>query len=245
MQRIFSILTIILAVVLSGPGPARAEPLHVFAAASLGEVLREIAGTWPEPVVVSLGGSGSIARQVDQGAPADVVVLANPQWTAWLQTRGRLIDGTQSTPFGNRLALVGAKALPALTTKTLRAALGPQGRLAMGDRRAVPAGQYAQQWLQSVGLWDTVKHRLAETDNVRTALALVARGEAPLGMVYQTDLKASGVVEAWPIPAADQPRILYAVAAITQEGRDFAAALSAPDAQAILSGHGFLTAETE
>lgn len=244
-ERLVQRLLGILALVLAGLGPAQAEPLRVFAAASLGEVLDEIADGWDAPVVLSLGGSGTIARQVDQGAPADVVVLANPVWMAWLDGRGRLIADTLSEPFGNRLALAGSTPLPALTVETMTAVLGPRGRLAMGDQRAVPAGQYAKAWLQTAGVWEAVQGQLAETENVRAALALVARGEAPLGIVYKTDLRGSDVTEVWQIPDADQPDIRYAVAAVTEAGRGFAAALSQPDAQTILARYGFLTEDAK
>lgn len=219
--------------------PLRADPVTVFAAASLGDVLAEIGGA---DVTLSLAGSGTIARQVAQGAPADVVVLANPDWMDWLDAQGALLPGTRSAPFGNALALIAPKgaALPDLSSKAFQHRLGAAGRLAIGNTSAVPAGQYGKAWLQTAGLWESVAPRLAETDNVRAALALVARGETPLGVVYRTDLMASDqVTEAAPIPQAQQPKIRYAVAAITENGRAFAASLSDPAAQAILRRFGF------
>lgn len=245
------VLRALCAACLCAPSGAVAEdrPL-VFAAASLAEALTEIAtGMDPEPRL-SFGGSGAMARQIDQGAPADVVLLANPVWMDWLETRGLLQTGTRQSPFGNRLVLIGPPGAPALTEislAALQARLGPQGRLAMGEHRAVPAGQYAAAWLQSQGLWEALRPRLAETENVRAALALVTRGEVPLGLVYASDLTAApdAATAVYMIPDAEQPAIRYSLAALTDTGRALAEALTAPPALEVFARYGFAVEDAE
>jgi molybdate transport system substrate-binding protein len=234
---------LLLAALLGGTACA-GEARLIFAAASLAEALEAVtAGMDPAPRL-SFGGSGTMARQIDQGAPADVVVLASPVWMDWLEARGRLVPGTRAEPFGNRLVLVGppgAAALPALSEAALLERLGPEGRLAMGEHRAVPAGQYGAAWLEAQELWDALRPRLAETENVRAALALVTRAEAPLALVYASDLvAASGTATVvWDIPDDQQPDIRYSLAALTPEGRALAAALTGPDALATFARFGF------
>ncbi|THH37269.1 molybdate ABC transporter substrate-binding protein [Aliishimia ponticola] len=225
---------------------AASEPARtLFAAASLGDALAEILKE--DDVRVSLGGSGAIARQIDNGAPGDAVMLANPVWMDWLDSRGHLRAGTRSAPIANRLVLVGppgAPPLPGLTRTALLDRLGPEGRLAMGEHRSVPAGQYAQDWLSRKGLWDALRPRLAETDNVRAALALVARAEVPLAIVYASDLVAApqAASPVWHIPPEDQPRIRYALAALTPKGDALIAALQTPEALEVFRRFGFETA---
>lgn len=229
---------------------AAAETRLIFAAASLADALTEITAAMEPAPRVSVGGSGAMARQIDQGAPADVVVLANPAWMDWLDERGRLQPGSRSSPFSNTLVLIGppgAAPLDTLSAQSVLDRLGPDGRLAMGEHRAVPAGQYAAAWLQSRGLWEALRPRLAEVENVRAALALVTRAEAPLGIVYASDLVAApdAATAVWHIPAAEQPDIRYALAAVTPEGRALAAALSTPDALAVFARYGFAVQSAE
>lgn len=222
---------------------ARAEVL-VFAAASLKEPLDQIAAQFDD-VVVSYGGSGTLARQVSFGAPADLVLLAN---TAWMDA---LVEGAHVRPdsvvafASNELVLIGQKgAAPvALEPEAMLAALGT-GRLAVGLTEAVPAGIYAMAAMRSLGLWDALDDRLAEVDNVRAALALVARGQAPLGIVYQTDTRVSeAVAKLAAFPAESHPPIQY-LGAVTARAEP-----SAPDVldfivsaegQAIFAASGFL-----
>jgi molybdate transport system substrate-binding protein len=196
----------------------------VFAAASLKEPLDRIAATF-DGVVVSYGGSGTLARQVGLGAPADVVLLANADWMAILSDAGD-VRATSIVDFAsNRLVVVGPAdvATIALDEASMLRALG-NGRVAIGLTKAVPAGIYAKAALQSQGLWDALSDRLAEVDNVRAALALVARGQAPLGIVYQSDVRVSqGVKELAIFPPDAHPPIRY-VGAITTQATDPAAA---------------------
>lgn len=227
--------------------PARADtPVTIFAAASLRGALEAVLGdAHPAPVTVSYGGSGTMARQVAQGAPADLVILASPDWMDWLETHAPLLPGSRRDLLSNTLVLVGPKgaaALPDPDAVALLAALG-DGRLAMGQRDAVPAGSYARAWLTHIGAWDALQPHLAETDNVRAALALVALGEAPLGVVYDSDALAEpGVDVLWAIPGDQHPAILYPAAAITPRGAALLATLSSPGAATTFARFGFTAA---
>ncbi|MEM8654798.1 MAG: molybdate ABC transporter substrate-binding protein [Pseudomonadota bacterium] len=209
--------------------PALAEPVRVFAAASLQGPLDAVADVWSDDVVISYGGSGAMARQVSQGAPADVVILANTTWSDWLVARGH-VTSEPRTLLSNRLVVIGpagASPLPDTAPDTLRARL-QGGRLAMGQHMSVPAGIYAQQWLDRVGAWDALRPYLAETENVRAALAFVARGEAPLGIVYASDAVASAdVTVLWSVPATAHDPIIYPGLALTDTGTAFLDHLSA------------------
>ncbi|MEP4199053.1 MAG: molybdate ABC transporter substrate-binding protein [Aliishimia sp.] len=236
-------LSVLLSLAVAGPVRA-AETGLIFAAASLSEALSEVANSLDDVPSLSFGGSGAIARQIDQGAPADVILLASPIWMDWLEQRGHLQAGSRQAPFGNRLVLIGppdANPLTELTQNSLKDRLGRTGRLAIGEHRAVPAGQYAATWLQSKSLWSALRPHLAETENVRAVLALVARAEAPLGLVYASDLVAvpNAASEVWTIPQSEQPEIRYALAAISAKGIAMAAQLTSPEALAIFARYGF------
>ena len=205
---------------LLGAVQAGAQAVTIFAAASLQGPLDEIAAAWPGEATISYAGSGTIARQISLGAPADVVMLASPDWMAWLSERG-FLHGPAQDVTANRLVLIGpasAAPLPDVTADTLSARLG-DGRLAMGQHMAVPAGLYGAAWLRRIGAWDNLRTRLAETENVRAALALVARGEVPLGLVYASDAQAETSVRVLhAVPPDMHPPILYPAAAITPAG---------------------------
>ncbi len=228
--------------------PLRADdtrpPLTVFAAASLGEALASVVADWPGEVSLSLGGSGAIARQVDQGAPADVVLLANVDWMGWLEDRGRLVAGSRRSPLGNEIVLVGppgASPLASLTPDSVVQRLGPRGRIAIGEHRSVPAGQYARAWMEQQGLWEPLRPYLAEVENVRAALALVSRAEVALAIVYTSDVVASpdSATAVWTIPPTEQPEILYSMAALTPEGVALVEWLASADALAEFERFGF------
>lgn len=199
--------------------PVTGEPLTVFAAASLREALdgavaaSEAAaqGEFSGDVVISYGGSGAMARQVALGAPADVVILANEAWMSWLAEEGAVEADSVARIMGNGLVLVGpqgAEPLDALDATALTERLG-DGRLAVGQVLSVPAGIYAKEWMQSAGLWEQLQPHLAETENVRAALALVERGEVPLGVVYATDARAAKVTVLQEIDARHHSPIGY------------------------------------
>lgn len=238
MTRVAAILILIWS--LAAAASAAAERVNVFAAASLRGALEEIAADVPGDVSLSFGGSGTMARQVAAGAPADVVVLANTLWMDWL-VREDITAAQAAVPIAsNRLVVIGAAEAEALTAPSdLPARLG-DARLAMGHRSAVPAGAYARQWLETAGLWEALKDNLAEADSVRAALAFVARGAAPLGIVYASDAMAEPAVKVlWDIPPLHHDAILYPAAALTPEGEIFLKHLTSPEAAAIFAAHGF------
>lgn len=170
--------------------------------------------------VVSYGGSGTLARQIQSGAPADVVVLAHPHWMDALDG----LTHDRVDVFGNMLVVIGPAGPPlALTSDAVLDALGADGRLAVGLTNAVPAGQYAAQALTSLGLWDSLQPRLAEVENVRAALMLVVRQETPLGIVYATDALADPrVTVRATIPADHHAPIVYPAARISDDPRAIA-----------------------
>lgn len=219
---------------LAGPAFCEEKPVQVFAAASLKEVLTRVAEDWKaesgKPVVLTFAASSALAKQIEQGAPADLFLSADLKWMDYLEKAGLLKSESRVTLLSNRLVLVGgpdAKDVTVGKDLDLAAMLG-EGRLAVGLTASVPAGLYAKQALESLGLFAAVKDRLAEAENVRAALTLVARGEAPYGVVYETDAKAEkGVRQIGIFPEDSHDPIVYP-AALTQtaEGPDAAAFLA-------------------
>ena len=224
---------------IAAPVAADSTPVTVFAAASLRGALDDVAQSYDANLQLSYGGSGTMARQVAAGAPAEAVILANMTWMDWLEANAPLLMGSRQVIASNALVLIGPAGATATGSDVL-ALLGPDGRLAMGQRDAVPAGIYAREWLQSTGQWDGVVERLAETDNVRAALALVARGQAPVGVVYASDALADPSVQVLAhIPANTHSPIVYPAAALTPAGAAFLDHLRTPAAQAVFAAHGF------
>jgi len=235
--------------------PALADDLTVFAAASLKNVLDEISEDFTAAtglnVTVSLAGSSAIARQIGEGAPADVFISANPDWMDVLEKDGLIDPASRFDLAGNRLALVaaaGSAAIPGTVPEIgadfdLKGRLGSE-RLAMAFVKAVPAGMYGKAALESLGLWDKVEAQVAQADNVRSALALVALGAAPLGVVYSSDAQAEPRVGiAGLFPQDSHPPILYPAAKVTgaAPGADaYLAFLAGPEAARVLTEQGFL-----
>ncbi|MGM0584108.1 MAG: molybdate ABC transporter substrate-binding protein [Pseudomonadota bacterium] len=240
-----------LALALLAAPAARAEaPLTVFAAASLTNAFDEAAALYAKEtgteLRVSYAGSSALARQIDRGAPADLFLSANADWMDWLEDRGRLLPGSRRDLLRNRLVLVAHGEAPEVTLSPgldLRALLDG-GRLAMAFVDAVPAGIYGKAALSSLGLWAQAEPHVAQADNVRAALALVARGEAPFGIVYATDVAAEPAVSVVAtFPADSHPPIVYPGAVPERAERERAAALldwlAGPQAQAVFARHGF------
>lgn len=232
-------------------GPLQAGQVTVFAAASLKEALdvvaRQFSAETGHSVTTSYAGSSALARQIEYGAPADIFISASSDWMDRLDRADRLAPGTRFDLLGNRLVLIGAPGAGPLTLDRALdlPALLQGGRLAIALTEAVPAGIYGKAALQSLGLWDGVKPLLAETDNVRAALALVALRAAPLGIVYETDARADPRVSIRGVfPATSHPAITYPVAAIRQsQGAQTAAFLDylrSEAAHAVFEDHGFL-----
>lgn len=240
MRVSFALFFSLMAAVLPRVGTAEVASLNIFAAASLRGALEDIAEDFATSLSISYAGSGTIARQISAGAPADVVILASPAWMAWLVENSNLPESAVQNVARNALVLIAAPGtLETITEQSLSEFLGV-GRLAMGQRDAVPAGSYARQWLMSVGVWESVSTRLAETDNVRAALALVARGQAPLGIVYASDALADPSVKpVYLIPSDSHDPIRYPAAALTAQGQAFLDHLLTPRAAALFESHGF------
>lgn len=230
-----------------------AQPLTIFAAASLKNALDEAAEAWNGPRIrASYAASSALARQLERGAPADLFLSADTLWMEWAEARRLVRAETRRDLLGNSLVLIApAGAKPTLALRPgmdLAGALG-DGRLAIADPDAVPAGRYAKAALQSLGVWNEVRDRLARAENVRAALAFVARGEAPLGIVYASDAVADSTVEiAAAFPGSLHPPIVYPVAVTTASRRPEAASfvdfLASERARAIFERHGFTVLDT-
>ena len=252
LLRSFSALLLIAVSLASTAARAQDDAgLTVFAAASLKEALDDAAAAYRQqtgvPVRVSYAASSALARQIEQGAPADVFFSADLEWMDYLQQRNRLDVATRRSLLGNRLVLIAPRASKAQVDlrrpATLLAALG-DGRLAVGQTRTVPAGKYAKASLESLSLWNGVRPRLAESESVRAALMLVARGETPLGIVYASDAKAEpGVRVVATFPEDSHPPIVYPVAALrgarAAQAARFVQWLASPAADALFTKRGF------
>jgi molybdate transport system substrate-binding protein len=236
---------------LLASGTAWGQDVTVFAAASLTNVLEQIGKAYREaggtPVRFSFAASSALAKQIESGAEADIFASADEQWMDYLAQRGLIVEGTRSALLGNTLVLV----TPASQPRTVDikpgfdlAGMIGDGRLATGDPAHVPVGRYAQQALTKLGVWAAVEPKLARTDNVRAALALVERGEAPLGIVYGTDAASSGkVAVAGTFPADTHPPIVYPIAIVAKrdrpEVRRFLAHLKGAEAATLFRAAGF------
>jgi molybdate transport system substrate-binding protein len=233
------------------PSPAQtADRVMVFAAASLTDSLQDIATQYGRErgkrVVFSFAASMTLARQIDLSAGADIFLSADAESMDYLEQRNRIARQTRQDLLGNRLVLIS----PAGSNLTL--AIAPQmkiaealagGRLAMANVETVAAGRYGKAALTALGVWDGVADRLAQGEDVRTALSYVARGEAPLGIVYATDARVESRVRVVAtFPEGSHPPIVYP-AALTTEGRpdaaQFLAYLRSPQARAVFERAGF------
>lgn len=239
------------AVIAAGCGAARAQTLTVFAASSLKNALDEVAAAWKSAgrgTAIAYGASSTLARQIENGAPAQVFVSADLDWMDYLDQRGLIRMGTRRNLLGNSLVMIApwdrSRRVDIKPGFALAAMLG-YGRLAIADPRSVPAGKYARAALERLGVWSAVAAKIAPAENVRAALALVARGEAPYGIVYGSDAAAEPRVRvAATFDASLHPAIVYPVAVVSSS-RDpaagaFLAFLSTPPARDIFLKHGFV-----
>ncbi len=224
----------------------------VFAAASLKEVLDELAGVFDNQgrgkVAVAYAASSALARQIEKGAPADVFISADIDWMDYLDQRKLLRAGSRINLASNRLVLIAPSdsktALTIAPKFSLAAALG-NGRLAIADPAHVPAGKYGKAALEALGVWPAIESKTARAENVRAALALVARGEAPLGIVYQTDAMAERKVRVvGAFSPALHPPIAYPAALLNRNRSPNAAGLllflQSRDAHAVWRKFGFM-----
>ncbi|MFY0312598.1 molybdate ABC transporter substrate-binding protein [Leisingera sp. D0M16] len=224
--------------------------ITVFAAASTKTALDEAAAAYQagtgRSVTISYAGSPALARQIQLGAPADVFISANPGWMDVLQQEGLVDPASRLDLLANRLVLIahGNDSAPLdLAAADLGGLLG-EGRLAMALTDAVPAGIYGKAALTALGHWTAVAPKVAQTANVRAALALVASGEAPMGVVYATDAGAGSNVSVIAVfPEGSHPPIVYPAAAVaggnSEEAKAFLEYMRSPEAREIFLRHGF------
>lgn len=240
----------LLALVLLSSALHAEEPVRVFAAASLTNAMNDIGTQWqkaghPKPVV-AYGASSAMAKQVEAGAPADVFASADLTWMDYLDKRGRIAPGSRTSLLGNDLVLIvpRGRRIAVQMSKGFDIAGAFTGKLCTGEPGVVPVGIYAKQSLQALGWWTPLAGRVVGTDDVRTALAFVERGECPLGIVYATDARISDKVEVMAtFPASSHKPIVYPFAMV-KGGRPEAKAFlqyvsSSAETKAIFERHGF------
>ena len=222
-----------------GQGPAPSEPITVAAAVSLTEVLDEIAKAYAAagggPVRFNLAGSNVLARQIVNGAPADVFISADETQMDVVEKAGAVLAGSRVDLVANQLAIVATPDRVELVRREFARAPAEIRRLAIGDPAAVPAGVYARRYLEQRGLWAAYEPRVVPTTNVRAALTAVETGSVDAAIVYLTDLAAARTaVLAFTVPAADGPRIVYPAAILASarnqaEAKRFLAFLRRPE----------------
>lgn len=249
MRMLMRAVAVFLVLVLSTT--AEAGELRVFAAASLKNAIDEINVRWKaasgHEAVGVFAASPALAKQIEEGAPADIFISADLAWMDELERLDLIDKASRRNLLGNTLALI-APAGSGLKIDLVQgtdflAALGG-GRLAIGETKAVPAGRYAKAALEWLGIWDALKDRLAEQINVRAALQLVAHGEAPLGIVYGSDAAADASIVAVAIfPESSHPPVVYPVAKVAAShnalATDYLDFLSSPEASEVFVRNGF------
>jgi molybdate transport system substrate-binding protein len=240
------------ALVLLVPMAARAQQLTMFAAASLTDAMKDVSALWAKdghpPLRLSFAASSTLARLIEQGAPAALFASADQKWMDYLAQKNLIVAHTRKDLLGNDLVLVVPADKPLHVTIgpdfDLLGLLGANGRLATGDPAHVPVGIYAEQALKKLGWWDKIAPRLARTDDVRAALLLVERGEAPAGIVYATDAAVSkAVMVAGTFPASSHDPVTYPFALTksgdTSEARALLTFLEGPQARTVFVQRGF------
>ena len=220
---------------LAQQAAAQGKDVVVLAAASLKNALDEASATWAKQTgkstKISYAASSALAKQIEGGIPADIFISADVPWMDYVAERKLIKPASRSDYLGNQIVLIAGKDskidLKIDKGFNLRGALGNDGRLAMGSVEAVPAGKYGKAALESLGVWPSVSDRVAQAENVRMALTLVSRGEAPLGIVYKTDAASDPAVRiVGAFPSDSHPAIIYPMALLTTSTN--------PDAQAFV-----------
>ena len=220
--RGMSTLLLLFALLFLMPGYSAAEQVLVFAAASLtnamGDITRGYEPQAGDKVSLSFASSSTLAKQIENGAPANVFISADLEWMDYLEKLKLIVPGSRADLLGNRLVLIAPKdsdATVALTPGVNLAAFLKSGLLATGDPDHVPVGKYAKVALEKLGAWEAVSGRIARADSVRAALALVERGEAPLGIVYATDAAVAPKVRVVAVFPEDlHPPVVYPAALV-------------------------------
>ena len=250
--RLFAGATLTLTV--AGHALADDGKITVFAAASLTNAMQDIAAEYKKEknveVVSSFASSSTLARQIEAGAPADLFISADQKWMDYAVDKKAIDTSSRETLLGNSLVVVAPKASKldkvTIDAKTGWTRLLDGGRLAVGDPDHVPAGIYAKEALQKLGAWETLSPKLAPAEDVRGALALVERNEAPLGIVYGSDAVASkGVKVVGTFPEDSHQKVEYPLAIIDGHKNATVSAfydyLKGPQASAIFKRYGFTT----
>lgn len=246
-----------LAICLLMPLPAMAQNpqgVIIFAAASLTDALGEIGHLWVQAghaaPRLSFAASSTLARQIESGAPASIFASADEQWADYLEKKDLLAAGTRRDLLANDMVVIApaGRASPVSISAGTdwSALLGATGRIATGDPAHVPVGLYAKQSLTKLGAWDSLKDRIAGAEDVRGALLLVARGEAPVGIVYATDAAVSkdvAVIGTFPPDSHDPITYPFALvkAGDSAEARALLAFIAGPQARAVFLAKGFRT----
>ena len=237
--------------VFSLPASAEEKGLTVFAAASMKNALDEVDSAYTAKagvkVVASYAASSVLAKQIEQGAPADIFLSADTDWMDYAAKQKTIRTDTRTNLLGNSIVLIAPKDSSidkvAIVAGFDLAKLAGNGRIATGDVSSVPAGKYAKAALEKLGAWDAAAPKFAMAESVRAALILVARGEAVLGIVYATDAKVEPEVKiVGTFPVDSHPAIIYPVAATTSAGpgaADYLAFLQSPAAKTIFEKYGF------
>ncbi len=233
------------------PVLAQEKTLTVFAAASLKNALDDVNAAFTAKsaikVAVSYAASSALARQIEQGAPADIFLSADTDWMDYASQKKTINDGTRRDLLGNKIVLIAPSDSP-ITNVTIGpgfdlAKLAGDGRIVTGDVQAVPVGKYAKAALEKLGAWDTAASKFAMADSVRAALALVSRKEAVLGIVYETDARVDpGVKIVGTFPEGSHPPIIYPVAATVTakpETASYLDFLRSSPAKSIFEKYGF------
>ena len=250
-----SFATGLMAAALAGPLPLHAfaaDKVNVFAAASLKNALDEVSAAWKsgtgKETANSYAASSALAKQIEGGAPADIFISADLDWMKYLSDKQLIADGSQVNLLGNTLVLVApadSKAAVTIAPGFDLAGLLNGGKLAVGDVKSVPAGKYAKAALEKLGVWPQVEGSLAQAENVRAALKLVATAEAPAGIVYQTDASEDPKVRVLgTFPTDTHPAIVYPAALVAAaknaDAAEFLKFLQSPTALDIFKSHGFI-----
>ena len=249
----FAVAAGALAALLCAAAPAAFAQANVtvFAAASLKNAIDSISAAWKadtgKKAVISYAASSALAKQIEEGAPADVFISADLDWMAYLSERGLVKKDTEVQLLGNDIVLVApadSDAEAEIAPGFDLAGLLGDGRLAMANVDAVPAGKYGKQALEALGVWDSVADKVAQAENVRAALALVSTGEAPLGIVYKTDATADPAVKiVGMFPEDTHAPIIYpaaeTAAATSADAASFLAFLRSQAAADLFEAQGF------
>ena len=254
MVRVLKLLLAAIASIAVASSQASADDLIVFAAASTTNAAEDIAKLYAAEgrgaVTYSFAASSDLAKQIENGAPAAILISADTKWMDYLAERDLIVTDSRHDFLGNKLVLIAPSdsslSVDLVANAPLANALG-EGKLAMGEPESVPAGRYGKAALEALGVWGEVEPKVARTKDVRAALALVERGEAAAGIVYATDAAISKKVKVvGEFPADSHPKIVYPVALIA--GKDDAAArafydfLKGPQARTVFLEYGFTVA---